>query len=215
MILLLPLSLFAQNTNSAVLHTNGAGVTVNQGPVPRISALFLNDLIQTQSNALVWIEWTGSVVNIDPDTLLEFEGNELVLYHGRLSATTSQGLRVSVGCVTITPVNDALKTDYDINDVDGIVTVHSQINDVYLDAHSRNLQPAKQPKHSEPEIVRQGDRKSRSEKCAGGEIHSAARAGVPPILDSPWAVGEGAAGIVALACWSLCRGDNPASPTVP
>lgn len=215
MVILVPVSLFAQDQAGAMLHSSGAGVQVNDSPAPWTIAVFPNDLIQTPNHATARLNWIGSTANIDRDSLVQFGADELVLDHGRLSVSTWRGLRVRVGCVTITPLNDAIITQYDVIDVDGKVTVSAETSDVYLDARSSNFQPAREPKHSNREIVREREQKSRSEKCGGGDIRPGAPATPGALLNSPWAIGAGAVPIIVLGVWVLHFGDDPVSPSTP
>ena len=214
MIILLPVSAFAQDQAGAVLHSNAAGVTINDSAAAWSMAVFPNDLIQTPDSATARLNWNGSTVDIDVDTLVQFGAEELVLEHGHLSVSTSRGLRVRVGCLTITPVNDAISTVYDVTDRDGKVTVSAETGDVYLDAHSSNFQPAREPKHASREIVQQGYQKSRSEKCGSGDSRADAP-GRDGILNSPWTIGAGSVAIIGLVVWVLHFCDDPVSPSVP
>lgn len=211
LIAVLPVSLEADDTAAAMLRNNG-GVQVNKTPAPASAALFVNDLIETQSNATARIEATGSAVDINPESVVQFEGDELVLDHGSLSVNTSRGLRVRVGCVTITPVN-ADWTHYEVTDRDGKISVSALKNDVYLEARSYRLQDAKQSGRSERAIVREGEQKSREESCGGTSKKFPASSGA--FLNSPYTVGTAAGVIVGVACWAICRGDNPISPARP
>ena len=172
MMVILPVSLMADDTGAAMLRSSGA-VLVNKNQALPASALFPDDLIETQQGAIARIEVAGSTADISPDTVVQFEGDELVLEHGSVSVNTSRLLRVRVGCVTITPVN-ADWTHYDVKDVDGKITVSALKSDVYLEARSSNPQKASQkatqPAHSDRMIVREGEQKSREEKCGVAEV---------------------------------------------
>ena len=200
-----------------MLQSNGAGVVVNHNPAPASAALFPKDLVETQKGAVARIESTGSTADINPETVVEFNAGELVLSHGGLSVSSSHGLRVRVGCLTITPVNAADWTRYDVVDTDGRVTVKANENDVYIDAHSKNLQQIKRPQQSSRDIVRQGNRSSREEKCGAGYLNpSTSMPGVGAALNSPWAIGAGIAAIGTVVCLGLlCHGDDPVSPAWP
>ena len=207
------MSLQADDTAAAILRNNGS-VLLNKNPAPASAALFIQDLIETQNNSTARIEATGSVVDINPESVVQFAGDELVLDHGSLSVNTSRVLKVRVGCLTITPVN-ADWTQYEVTDLDGKVRVSALKNDVYLESRSFHLQEAKQPQHSEREIVREGEQKSREESC-GGTGRSPATATSPGgFLNSPYAVGTGVGVIGGLGCWALCQGDHPISPASP
>lgn len=214
-IAILPASLLADDTGAAMLRSSGGGVLVNKNSAPASAALFLHDLVETQQNAVARIETTGSTADINSETLVQFEGDELVLEHGSLSVNTSRGLRVRVGCVTVTPVKDAEWTHYEVADTDGKVSVSALKDDVYIDARSNKPQQAKQPEHSGRVTVHEGEKKSRPEKCGAANLkESGAIAGRGAIMNSPWAKGAGLA-LIGLTCLVICKGDDPISPTLP
>jgi hypothetical protein len=215
LIAILPVSLLADDT-AGMLRSNGIGVLVNKNPAPASIALFPDALIETQAAAVARIEETGSSADINPETMVEYQTDELVLDHGSLSVNTSRGLRVRIGCLTITPANGDQWTHYDVVDVDGKVTVSALKNDVNIDARSRSSEQAKQPEHSNRITVREGERKSREDKC-GGDFKSPQSSGGGPFMDSPY-VKWSAVGIIGvLTCWALCRNTdaNPLSPAAP
>ena len=216
MVVILPGSLQAQETAAAMLHSAGVGVMVNQNPAPASIALFSDDLIETQKAAVARIEATGSAADINAETMVQFEGNELVLDHGSLSVNTSRGMTVRVGCLTITPANDAEWTHYDVADLNGKVKVSALKNDVNIEERSGNLQPAKQSAHSNRVTVREGEQKSREEKCGAAEIRQSGSVPIAPaIMNSKYAIAAGIAAIVGLTCWAVCRSGNPISPKDP
>jgi hypothetical protein len=214
LIIFLPVSLFAQESAAAMLRSNGAGVLVNKNAAPATTALYRDDVIETQKQGSARIESTGSSADINPETMVEFQGDELVLDHGSLSVNTNRGLRVRVGCLTVTPVNPADWTHYEVLDTDGKVTVSARKKDVYIDAKSRNLQQAKQDTKSDRSIVRETEQKTRDEHCAAADTSHMTGTALP-ILSSPWAVGAGAAVVGAGIIWVLKHNDDPISPATP
>jgi hypothetical protein len=216
MSVILPVSLVAQDSAAAMLRSNGVGVIVNQNPVQPSVALFSDDLIEIQKNATARIEASGSAVDLNAETMVQFEGNELVLDHGSLSVNTSRGMRVRVGCLTVTPANPTEWTHYDVTDLDGKVRVSALKNDVNIDARSSTTQATKPPEHSDRVTVREGEQKSREEKCGAADIKLPTRIpGIGAVMNSPYAIGGGIVGIGVLTCWALCRSGNPISPTGP
>lgn len=214
MIAILPVSLQAQDSGSAMLRSNG-GVLVNKNPAPASIALFRDDLIETPKDVVARMELLGSAADISGETMLQFEGDELVLDHGTVSVNTSRALPVRVGCVTVTPVI-ADWTHYDVTDSDGKITVSALKLDVYIEAHTSDAQQAKQPEHSNRVIVREGEQKSREEKCGAPIIKESGHfAGRGALMNSPWARGAGMIAIGALTCFALCQGDDPVSPSKP
>jgi hypothetical protein len=213
---ILPVSLFGDETAAAMLRSDGVHVFLNNHAAPPSVALYPNDLIETQRDAIARIEAAGSTADISPETLVQFQSDELVLDHGHLSVNTNRGLRVRVGCVTITPRDAANWTHYDVIDVNGKVTISALKLDVYVDAKSQNPRSIKHPGGSERSIVRESEKKERSEKCGAGYLNSSATVpGVNAILNSPWAVGAGTAIVGGITCWALCRSGQPISPTGP
>jgi hypothetical protein len=210
----LPVSLFADETATAMLRSSG-GVQVNKSPAPSSTALLMDDLIETQQQSVARIEITGSVADINPETVVQFEGDELVLEHGSLSVNTSRLLRVRVGCLEVTPVN-AEWTHYEVADLNGRVTVSALKSDVYINERSRKDQEEKPPNQSNRVTVREGEHKSREDKCAAALINeSAAPAAKGAILNSPYVKWPTLVGIGVLTCWALCRTSNPLSPSNP
>jgi hypothetical protein len=214
LVTILPVSLFADDAGPAMLRSN-SGVLLNKNAAPASAALFHDDLIETPKNTAARIEYTGSAADINAETVIQFEGDELVLEHGSLSVNTSRVLRVRVGCITVTPVN-ADWTQYEVADVDGKVTVSSLKSDVYIDAKSNDPKEAKRPEHSGRQIVRESEQKERSEKCGAAIVkESTILAGRGAIMNSLWARGAGLAAIGVLTCWALCQSDDPLSPSTP
>jgi len=215
MTVVLPVSAFPDSPSGAILHSGGQGVLVNGNSVPASAAVFDNDLIQTEKASPARIEMTGSSATIDSETVLQFQLEELALDHGSLSVYTTSGLRVRVGCITITPVNPSSETLYEVIDRDGRVTVHASRSDVYIDAKEKQSKDVRSPSRSKRDVVRQGEQKSREEKCAGAAISPNPTPGIGAALNSPWAVAIGGGAAALLTCWSLCRDDDPISPSKP
>lgn len=212
---ILPASLFAEDVAAAVLRTSGQGVFVNGSPAPSLAAIFSGDFIETPKQAVARIEATGSSANIDPETLLKFDDQELILDHGSLAVFTGRGFRVRVGCVTVTPVNPSIQTTYEVQDREGKVTVHATKGDVYIDAKSKNAKEVKNPSRSSREIVRETEQKSREENCAAPPMRRPTTAGLGAPMNSPWVIGAGVLALSGLTLWVLCKGDDPISPSSP
>lgn len=209
-----PASAFSQESAGAILRSSGTGVSVNRSAAPASIALYRDDLIETQQKAVARIEISGSSADISPETIVQFRSDELFLDHGTIAVNTTRGLKVRVGCVTITPVSDSDWTHYEVTDSSGKVTVSAIKSDVYIE-RSNKPQSAKASERSSRDIVKETEQKSRDEKCAGAALHSAAPPGIEPVLNSPWAIGLGAGGVVTITCFALCRNSSPMSPAKP
>lgn len=213
MIAVLTASLSAQDTGAAMLRSNG-GVLLNGNPAPASSAIFPDDLIQTQPKAEATINATGSTASIQPDTVVQFAGAALNLDHGTVLVTTSNAMSVRVGCITVTPAT-AEWTQYDVTDTDGKVIVNAHKNDVNIDDAGAKSPQARPLGHSERVTVREGNQASREEKCAVSAKPPGYVAGKGAILNSAWVKWPSVVAIGVGTCWVICRGDDPVSPSRP
>ncbi len=212
MIAILPASVIADDTGAAILHNNG-GVLINGSNAPETATIFPGDTIQVQNKSAARIEVTGSTIDLNSETVVQFESDEIHLDHGSVSVNTSRAFKVRVGCLIMTPVNMDW-TRYDVTDTDSKVKVAALKSDVYIDARSANPQQAKRSTLSGRVIVREGEQKSREEKCGGADFKDeiAARGA---ILNSPYVQWPAIGVIGGITCWALCRGDDPISPSGP
>src|ERR1700685_1267315 len=102
---LLPASVFAAETNAAMLYTNGAA-WVNGAHVPRSSsAIFSGDLLQTRSDSVANINQPGSSITVHSDTLVQFEGSSVMIEHGGVTVSTSRGIGTTAGDVKVAPAS--------------------------------------------------------------------------------------------------------------
>jgi hypothetical protein len=209
MIVILPTSLIAQDSARAMLHSSG-GVWLNGNPAPNSSAIFEHDLIQTQKESGARISADGSTATIQPDTIVEFDGDELVLEHGSLQVNTVRGMRVRVNCLTAIPLTP--ESRYDVTDVDGRMTVVTYENDVKIHYKGGSAGGAKVA--FSDVTVHSGSQATREDRCAAAKP-TAAVAANGSILNSHLAIAAGIVTIGVLTCWALCRGDDPISPYKP
>lgn len=206
LIAIFPASLMAADSNAAMLYAKGTA-WINGTTVPRSSALFPGDMVQTKPDSVVNINALGSNVTVLSDSLVKFEGNAISVEHGSVSVATSKGLMTRAGEVTIAPSKSSW-TEFEVTDVNGTVQIMARKGDVTISdaAGSNTLPQGEQTTRDES----QDQRRKRDKRRAG-----AAPAGVGGVLDSPWAVGIGAAGIVGLTTWVLLQDGEPMSPTAP
>ena len=207
MIVIVPASMSAQGTDRALLHSDG-GTWLNGKPAPASSAIFRNDHIETKAAHSAKIDVEGSTVTMLPDTVVQFDGDELVLDHGSLQLNTARQMKVRVNCITVIPVT-ADWTQYDVSDIDGKVKVIDYKNDVKI--HAPGAARRSKQAASMDNIVHAGEQASRDEKCGAGAALTSANG---PLLNSPWAKGFGV-GVIALTCIIICRDGDPVSPSKP
>ncbi len=213
MIAVLPVSLIAQDSGRALLHSQ-EGVWLNGNPAQPSSAIFADDLVQTQAGHVAKIDADGSTVAIQAETIVRFKGDELVLDHGSLQIDTARAMRVRVNCLTVIPVAPQW-TQYDVTDRDGKVTVVARRNDVNIHTQGALTQRSNQSAASMNATVREGEQTTREEHCAPAELARPAEA-KGAFLDSWWAKGPALVGVGVIVCLGLlCLGGDPVSPSKP
>lgn len=202
MLLVLPFSLFAADTNAAMVYARGTA-WVNGAAIPRSSALFPGDLVQTKSDSVANINLLGSSVTVLSDSLIKFEGTSLEVEHGAITIATSKSLATHVGDVKITPSSGEW-TEFQVADVDGTVKIMARKGDLTIaDESGTSTLPAGQ------ETSRDESQKSKKKRRSGG-APVAAQGG---ILDSRTAIIIGTAAVGGVTAWVLLQGDDPASPS--
>src|SRR5258708_22288293 len=212
MIVVLPVSLMAQ-TSGGGMGERGGGVLVNGNTAPNYCGIVPHDLIQTQKEHRAKIDANGSTVTVEPDTIVQFDGEELVLDHGGLQVNTSREMKVRVNCVTVIPVTQVW-TRYDVIDVDGKIRVTADENDVKIHYQGASAQRSKTAALSD-EIVHQGEQASRDERCGAAAQPAEVINAKGAILNSVWAKGAGLIAIGVVTCLGLCHDDDPISPSKP
>ncbi len=212
MVIVLPASLIAQDFGRAMLHSDG-GTWLNGKPAPNSSALFPHDLVQTRPESTAKVDIDGSTVTIQPDTLVQFEGDELVLDHGSLQLNSARGMRVRVNCMTVVPLTQEW-TRYAVIDAGGKVMVAAYENDVKI--HYRHVASQRSKDARSLDVtVHRGEQVTRDERCGARAKPAQMLDATGAVLNSPWARGTGIVAIGALTCWALCRGNEPVSPDKP
>ena len=209
---LFPFSLFAADSNAAMLYTNGPA-WVNGAHVPRpSSAIFSGDLLQTRSDTVANINQPGSTVRVLADSLVQFEGSSVRIDHGGVTVSTSKGMATSAGDVKITPASNAW-TEFNVIDVDGTVRISARKGDVTVNDGNQTVTLAQGQETTRDESSDNSSDKSKKKKRkqAAGATPGASGG----VLNSPIAVGLAGGAVIGVTTWVLLQSDNPASPAKP
>jgi hypothetical protein len=216
LLLIVPAWLFAADRPAAMLYSHGTAL-LNGNSIPRSSAIFSGDLVQTNADSVANINATGSTVLVLNDSLVQYEGSSVKLEHGGVTISTSKLLATRAGAVTVSPAA-GVWTEFEVRDVDGRVQIASRKGDLTIsdDTGTTTLaqgqQTTREESQSQDDSQSQNDRKKKKKGGAAGAAPAAAAGG---ILDSPVAVGIGAGAILGATVWVLIQGDNPVSPAKP
>jgi len=201
LIVLVPASLFAADSAAGMLYTNGTA-WLNGSSVPKSSAVFIGDLVQTKADSVASIRAPGSSVMVLSDSLVQMQNNGVKLEHGTVHVGTSKSMVAEVGDLKISPATNGW-TEFQVADTDGTVQIIAKKGDLQL---------------SDGTTVPQGDQTTREEtdkkhkKKQGSGAVPGATGG---ILNSPAAIAIGAWTVGGVTAWVLVQGDQPLSPKNP
>ena len=211
LIVLFPFSLFAADSNAAMLYTNGPA-WVNGTHVPRpSSAIFSGDLLQTRSDSIANINQLGSTVRVLSDSLVQFEGTSVKIDHGGVTVSTSKGMATTAGEVMVAPTSNAW-TEFNVTDVDGTVRIAARKGDVTISDGKGTVTLAQGQETTRDESSDNSSDKSKKKRKQMGGATPGASGG---ILNSPVAIGVAGAAAIGLTTWVLIKNDDPASPAKP
>lgn len=209
LVLIVPASLFAADSGAAMLYANGAA-WLNGSHVPNSSAIFVGDLVQTRSDSAANIHAPGSSITVLGDSLVKFEGSSLKVEHGGVSVSTSKCVATIAGDVRVAPVSNAW-TEFSVTDVDGTVRIAARKGDLTVTDDNGTVTLPQGQETTRDEQPDQSNSRKRDRKRATGAVPAAGGG----VLNSPIAVGVGAAAIGGVTIWVLTRSSNPVSPATP
>jgi hypothetical protein len=208
MIIVLPLSLLAADSGSAVLHSSG-GISVNGSEVADSTTVFAGDLLETKKGFIANLDAEGSSVLIQGESIVKFEGDHLVLEHGSVAVGTSTSMSVHVNCLKVEPVSND-RTQYDVTDVNGTVLVVAHKNDAKIENIGALRKSSSDTNSSLSNVVHEGQQATRDESVVCGAASPAGP--VNHGLDTKWIeIGAGVGGGAAVLCLLLCRGKSPSN----
>ena len=214
LLILFPGSLFAADSNAAMLYTNGAA-WVNGAHVPRsTSAIFSGDLLQTRSDSVANINQSGSSITVLSDSLVEFEGASVDIQHGGVTVSTSKEVAATAGDVKVMPASNAW-TEFNVSDLDGKVRIFARKGNLTISDGQSVVTLAQGQDTTRDESSGTADQTNQNGKKKKKQVAGAVPAASGGILNSPYAIAIGASAIVGVTTWVLVKNDNPASPTVP
>ena len=202
----MPAALLGANSGAAMLYAQGIA-WLNGASVPRTSAVFPGDLVQTKTDAVVHIKAAGSSVMVLSDSLVKYEGNTLSLEHGTVTVATTKGMSIRAGEVNVEPAQPNNQTQYEIRDVNGTVEIKAREGDLRVSNGTETTTVAQ----GEQTTLDDSEQQKNKRRRTGGAVPAASG----PLLDSRAAVIGAGVGVGALTIWVLSQGDDPASPVDP
>ena len=208
LIMLMGTPSFAADSAAAMLYTNGTA-WINGGTIPKSSAIFAGDLVETKSDSVANIKSSGTSVLVLSDSFIQYQGSAVKLEHGSMNVATSKGMAAQIGGLKVVPAA-ASWTEFEVHDTDGAVRIVARKGDVKLiDASGTTATLAEGQETTRDETTEKG--KKKKDRGAGGAVPGATGG----ILDSPTAIGIGIGVAGGITAWSLLHDDEPVSPKRP
>jgi hypothetical protein len=194
----------AADPNAAMVYARGTA-WVNGAAIPKSSAIFPGDLVQTKPDSIANINAQGTSVVVQADSLVKLQANALELEHGAINVATSKSMAAHIGDLTIAPASGNW-TEFQVADLDGTVKIIARKGDLSLqDDQGSTTLPAGQ------ETTREETHHKKHKRTGGGAVTAAQGS----LLDSPAVIYGGTAVIGGVTAWVLLQGDDPASPDKP
>jgi hypothetical protein len=210
-----PGALFAADSNAAMLYTNGRAWVNGTHVEHPSSAIFSGDMLQTPLNSVANINSAGSNITVHVDSLVEFQGSGIKIEHGGVTVSTAKEVAASAGDVKVTPASNAW-TEFNVTDVDGTVRIAATKGSLNISDDSgtstlaQGQETTRQDTPDTPDQTTDKGKKKNKKRADGA--NPAAQGGA---LNSPIAIGVGAAAVGGITAWVLIRSGNPASPSAP
>jgi len=208
MIVVMPAALFGADSGAAMLYSNGP-TWLNGSTLPKSSAIFSGDLVQTAAGSVAKINASGSSLIVLSDSLVQFEGGAVNLDHGGVTIATSKGMTTRAGDVTVSPTA-GVWTQFDVTDADGKVLIAARKGDLTINDGAETTTLAQGQQTTRDESGKQENNKKKK-KRAGGAVPVASGG----ILSSPVIIGAGLVAVAGVTTWILLQGDEPKKPVSP
>jgi|SRR5271165_2340558 len=209
--MLVPAQLLAADSSSAsaMLYANGQ-TWLNGGAVPKSTAVFAGDLVQTHSDATANINSTGSNVMVLADSLVKYEGPAVEIEHGAVRIATSSGFATKAGDLTVKPAGSAW-TEFQVTDVDGRAQIVASKGDVTIQDNQGTTTTLQQGQQTTRDDTTNPEKKKKRRRKGAG----AATAAGGGLMSSPWAIYTAGAVAGGITTWVLLQHDEPVSPSCP
>jgi hypothetical protein len=123
--------MLAADSSAATLYTNGTA-WINGGNVPKSSAIFSGDLVQTKTDSVASIKAPGTSVLIFSDSLVHYQGTAVKLEHGSGNVGISKSMAAQVGGLKVEPAARSSWTEFEVRDTDGAVRIIARKGDLRL-----------------------------------------------------------------------------------
>ena len=175
-------------------------VSLNGKPLPKSSAVFPGDLIQTQSESLANLDASGSAVTVFPDSLVKFGGDSISVEHGSVSVATSHGMVATGKGATVTPVSGKW-TKFEWGDANGTLRIVADKGEVRVNC-GKEVTTLDEGDQVNPDDSGKCNKKRR--KLGGAPLP-----GHDGLLTNPYVLAGEAGTAGGVICLLLCNSSKP------
>jgi hypothetical protein len=109
---------WAADSAAAMLYTN-VTAWINGGYIPKSSAIFAGDLVQTKPDSVAKIKSSGTSVLVLSDSLIQYQGSAGTRQPER---SRSKSMAAQIGGLKVVPAGAAW-TEFEVRDTDGAVAM--------------------------------------------------------------------------------------------
>lgn len=120
LVFVLPTSLMCAETHAAMVFATGIA-SLNGAALPRSTAVFAGDVLETSKNSVVIINANGSTVQVGATSKIQYQGDAIDLSSGATQVSTNTGMKVQADTLLVAPANRVAK--YQVSRLQGKVTV--------------------------------------------------------------------------------------------
>jgi hypothetical protein len=200
LIIVFPVFTVAQSNEAAMVYGKGM-VQVNGSPMPAFTlAVFAGDSIETKTGSTANVNAPGASVSLDPDSLIRYGPNAILLERGRVSVVASKAITVNAEGISSVPASSN-ETEFEVFQAGvemHVIARRSDLN-VVCRAESFHLVAGE-------EVIR--DERGHCRKAT--KYNGAYVPDYDPIWSNPWTWGT--AGVIGgILCAVFCLGEGGGS----
>ncbi len=122
----------------AMLYANG-NVKINGQPAAVSTGIFAGDKVEVGDSSAVSINRAGSSIVLSPNSSVKYEPANLDVLKGTVRVSTSQGMTVHAGNVSVSPQDKSTTAKFDVTASAGSVSIASQEGALSVNDGGRNV----------------------------------------------------------------------------
>ncbi len=90
--------------------------------MPKSSAIFAGDLVQTKADSVASIKAPGTSGLVSSDSLVQYQGDALTLEHDGMNVGTPKSVAARIGALKVVPASGTW-SEFEVRDTDGAIKI--------------------------------------------------------------------------------------------